>query len=75
MLIEGACLARERKESDANFSDQNVQRHSVTSNGTARSLVNDPRGGGLRGNSPETEVSYLSFVYCSTGGVCGRSFS
>ena len=38
--LEGACLAREREESDANFPDQNVKRrHSVTSLETARSLA------------------------------------
>ena len=38
----------ECKETDANFPDQNVQRHSVTSLGTARSLSNGPswEGGG-----------------------------
>ena len=39
------------EESDANFPDQNVQRHSVTSLKTACSLANGPileRGGGLR---------------------------
>ena len=36
--------------------------------------ANDPSGGGQRGNSPgNCSVSYLSFVYGSTGGVCGRS--
>ena len=47
--IEGACLAREREESDANFPDQNVQRLSVTSLETERSLANGPGlGEGLR---------------------------
>ena len=64
--------AREQKENDANFPDQDVQRHSMTSHGTERLLVNDPSGGGLRGNC---RVSYLSFVYGSTGGVCGRSLT
>ena len=52
--------------SDANFPNQNVQRHSVTSHGTARSLANDPRGGGggAEGKFPgNCSVSYLSFVY------------
>ena len=40
--MEGACLAREREESDVNFPDQNVQRHSVTLLETARSLANGP---------------------------------
>ena len=46
---------------------------SVTSNRTARSLAKDPRGWG---EFPGIwSVSYLSFVYCCTGGVCGRSFT
>ena len=36
----------ECKETDANFPDQNVQRHSVTSLGTALSLANGPSWGG-----------------------------
>ena len=44
---------------DANFPDQNVQRHSVTSLESARSLANDPKGEGLRGNC---SVSYLSLA-------------
>ena len=68
--------AREQKENDANFPDQDVQRHSMTSHGTERLLVNDPSGGGLRGNSAgNCRVSYLSFVYGSTGRVCGRSLT
>ena len=35
------CLAKEREETDANFPDQNVQRHSVTSLETAHLLVNE----------------------------------
>ena len=38
--IEGAWLVRERKESDAKFPYQNVERHSVTSLETVRSLAN-----------------------------------
>ena len=47
--MEEACLARKREESDANFSDQNVQRHSVTSLETALTLANSPswKGRGL----------------------------
>ena len=68
--------AREQKENDANFPDQNVQRHSMTSHGTARLLANDPSSGGLRGTSPvNCSISYLSFVYGSTGGVCGQSLT
>ena len=53
-----------------------MQRHSVTSLETARSFANDPSGGGLRGNSPGNySVSYRSFVYGSTGGVCGWSLT
>ena len=39
-------LAREREESDANFPDQNVQRHGVTSLETTRLLANGPSWGG-----------------------------
>ena len=73
ILIEGACLAKEREESDASFPDQNVQRHSVTSHGTARSLASDSSGGGLRGNSPGIAASPISLL--SMGGVCGRSLT
>ena len=34
------------EETDANFTDQNVQRHSVTSHETARSLAYGPSWGG-----------------------------
>ena len=40
-----------------------MQRHSMTSLETARSLANDNSGGGLRGNSPgiaESPISLLS---------------
>ena len=43
--MEGACLAREREESDAILPDRSVQRHSVTSLETARSLANGPSWG------------------------------
>ena len=72
ILLERACLHNRTGSNDANFPDQNVQRHSVTSFETARSLANDPSCGELRGNC---SVSYLSFVYGSTGGVCGRSLT
>ena len=71
--IKGACLAREREESDANFPDQNVQRHCVTSLETARSLVNYPSGEGLRWNSPGIAAFPISLL--SMGGVCGRSLT
>ena len=64
---------REREESDANFPDRNVQRHSVMSLETARSLANYPSWGGGGGVDWERSmysafprscsVSYLSFVY------------
>ena len=41
ILLEGACL-HNRMQTDANFPDQNVQRHSVTSLEAARSLANGP---------------------------------
>ena len=49
-----------------------MQRHSVTSLETARSLANDSSGGGWGEFPGNCSVSYLSFVYGSTGGVCGR---
>ena len=53
-----------------------MQRHSVTSLKTARLLVNDHSGGGAEGEFPgNCNVSYLSFVYGSTGGACGRSLT
>ena len=69
MITEGARLAKEREESDAILPDRSVQRHSVTSLETARSLANGPswRGGGIEGSSmyfafPENcSVSYLYF--------------
>ena len=61
------------QKSDANFPDQNVQRHSVTSHETARLLANDPSGGGLRRNSPGIAASPVSLL--SMGGVCGLSLT
>ena len=76
ILIERACLHNRIGRNRCKFSDQNVQRHSVTSLETARSLANDPSGGRLRGNSPwNCNVSYLSLVYGSTCGVCGRNLT
>ena len=49
--LRGVCLARKREESDANFPDQNMQRHSVTSLETARSLDRGGEGGGGWGSS------------------------
>ena len=41
---------------------------------TARSLANEHSGGGAEGEFPENcSVSCLSFVYGSSGGVCGWS--
>ena len=64
---------REREESDANFPDQIVQRHSVTSLETTRSLANGPSwwwgGEGLR----EKYVFCAPISLLSMGGVCGRS--
>ena len=45
MLIEGACLAREREENDAILFNRSVQRHSVKSLETALSLANSPSWG------------------------------
>ena len=45
------------------FPDQNVQRHSVMSLETARSLANGPIGGGAEGEFPgNCTVSYLSLA-------------
>ena len=50
MLPQGRKTSRERKENYANFPNQNVQRHSVTSLENARSLDNGPSwGGGAEG--------------------------
>ena len=70
MITEGARLAKEREESDAILPDRSVQRHSVTSLETARSLANGPSWrGGLKGvvcilRSPRIAASPISiFVY------------
>ena len=53
----------EYEETDANFSDQNVQRHSVTSLENARSLANGPVVEGAEGKFPgNCCVSYLSLA-------------
>ena len=55
------------------FPDQNVQRHSVTSLETARSLANDPSfsvGQVCILRSPGIAASPISLL--SMGGVCGR---
>ena len=64
------CLAREREESGAIIPDRSVQRHSVTSLETERSLANVlVVGGGGWGRSMYSafpgncSVSYLSFVF------------
>ena len=46
ILLDRACVTIEYEETDANFPDQNVQRHSMTSLETARSLANVPKDGG-----------------------------
>ena len=54
------------------FSDQNVQRHSVTSLETAGSLANGPSWGG----GTEREVRILRLLsLLSMGGVCRRSLT
>ena len=61
-------------KSDANFTDQNVQRHRVTSFETACSLANGPswgRGGGGGLGVPRELQRLLSLL--SMEGVCGRS--
>ena len=81
ILNRGSCLAREREESDANFPEQNVQRHRVTSLETACSLANGPslrRGPGAEGEvcilrSPWIAVSPISLL--SVGGVYERSLT
>ena len=42
ILLERACLHNRIEETDANFPDQNVQRHSVTSLDAAPPLANGP---------------------------------
>ena len=69
------------EETDANFPDQNVQLHSVTSIETARSLANGPSWG--RGGCWGREVCILRspgiaaspIFLLSMGGVCGRSLT
>ena len=68
------------EESDENFPHQNVQRHSLTSLETARSLANGPSwgGGGAEGEvcilrSPGFAAFPISLL--SMGGVCGRSLT
>ena len=66
--MEGACLAKEREESDANVPDQNVQRHNVTSLETVHLLANSPSwGGGAEGEvcilrSPGIAASPISLL-------------
>ena len=74
---------KKREESDANFPDRNVQRHSVTSLATARSLANRPYLGGGGGVGADGEVCILRspgiaaspISLLSMGGVCGRSLT
>ena len=69
----------EWEETDANFPNQNVQRHSVTSLETARSLANGPSWGcGGEGEvcilrSQGIVESPISLLF--TGRVCGRSLT
>ena len=77
----GCNLVREREESDAIFPDRSVQRHSVTSLETARSLANSSSwegGGGGEGevcilSSPRIAAFPISLL--SMSGVCGRSLT
>ena len=68
---------REREESDAILPDRSVQRHSVTSLETARSLANGHSlsgGGGGRGRSMYSAFpgnSSVSYILLSIGGDCG----
>ena len=82
ILIEGACLARKREESDAILPDCSVQRHSVTSLETARSLAKGSSwvgGGGVAEaevcilRSPGIAASPISLL--SIVGVCGWSLT
>ena len=68
------------EETDANFPDLKMQRHSVTSLENARSLANCPSWGG---GESEGEVCILRsqgiaaspISLLSLGGVCGRRFT
>ena len=61
IILERSCLHnRIGRNRCKNFSDQIVQRHRLTSLETARSLANDPSGGGLKGNSPGIAASPIS---------------
>ena len=73
ILLERACLHNRIGRNWCKFPDQDVQRHSVTSFETARSLANDTSGGELRGNYPGIAASPISLL--SMGGVCGRSLT
>ena len=71
----------ENVTTDANFPDQNVQRHNVKSLETARSLaygtiVAGGGGGGLGGGIPQQLQRLLSLIgFGSTGEVCGQSLT
>ena len=65
---------KKTEESDENFPDQNVQRHSMTSQETARSLANGSSwGDGCILRFPGIAASPISIL--SMGGVCGRSLA
>ena len=53
---------KKREETDAILLDRSVQRHSVTSLETARSLANGPSSGGLKGNSSGIAASPISLL-------------
>ena len=74
ILLQKACLYNRIGRNWGKFSWPEC----ATSLETARSLINDPSGagGGGGGEFPgNCSVSYLSFIYGSTGGVCGRSLT
>ena len=77
MLLEREhAFTIELEESDANFPDQHVQRHSVTSLETACSLANShnfAEGEVCILRSPEIAAPTTSLL--SMGGVCGRSLT
>ena len=63
ILLERACLHNRIGRNDVNFPYQNVQRHSMTSLETARSLANGPIVPGAEREFPGNySVSYLSLA-------------
>ena len=73
ILNRVACLTREQEESDANFPDQNVQRHIMMHSKLRAHWLMALDGGGGDGRSPGIAASPISFL--SMGGVCGRSLT